>query len=321
VTAPRIVYSRHYNIGLLGLERLHPFDSRKYARAYKELRRRLGRSRLRRHVVTPPRPVGRDELLTLHTPKYLEELRDPRAVASILEVPPLRRLPRVILERAVLKPMRWAAMGTIVATQLALDHGLAFNLSGGYHHAAPDRGHGFCVYADVGLAVQHLRRTARLADEDRIVYIDLDAHQGDGVCRTFFDDRRVFIYDQYNRDIFPRDAAAQRRIDCNVPLASGCSQSDYLDALRTRLPPFLDSVTRSGRLRLAIYNAGTDTLAGDPLGALNLSPAAVLERDRFVIDQLRQRNLPAVFLPSGGYTRQSYLLIANTVACSILGES
>ena len=193
--SPRLIYSPHYNIGLLGLERLHPFDSRKYARAVKDLRRRFGRARLHRHLVKPPRPIPHDQLLVVHTKDYLQRLRNPTFIAKILEVPPIRFLPRWLIDHAVLKPMRYAAAGTILAAQEAMAHGLAINLSGGYHHASPDEGHGFCVYADVALAVHDLRQSDKLKPDDKIVNIDLDAHQGDGVCKSFADDPRVLIYD------------------------------------------------------------------------------------------------------------------------------
>ena len=64
---------------------------------------------------------------------------------------------------------------------------------------------------------------------------------------------------------------------------------------------------------LAIYNAGTDVFAGDPLGGLNISAPAILERDLFVIDELRKRGIPTVMVLSGGYTTQSYRLVADSV--------
>jgi histone deacetylase 11 len=263
--SPRIVYSPRYNIGLFGLERLHPFDSRKFGRAWRLLRSRFGRT-LTQAWVRPPRPVNETELLRLHTEQYLGKLRDPAFVAGILEIPQLRRLPRWMLDRLVLRAMRWATMGTTIAVREAMEHGLAVNLAGGYHHASPDYGHGFSVYADIGLAIHELRRTGRLAERDKIVYVDLDAHQGNGVCRTFVNDNRVFIYDQYNAMNFPFDQRAQRRIDCDVQLAPGCHEVDYLGWLRSKLPPFLDAVTRTGEVKLAIYNAGTDIYCGDRLG-------------------------------------------------------
>ena len=308
--SPRIVYASQYNIGFLGLERLHPFDSRKYGRAWGQLRKRYG-DRLRRFHVRPERPVNHEELLEVHTAAYLRRLNDPAFVANVLELPPLRRLPHWAIDWFVLRRMRWATMGTILAAREALEHGLAINLAGGYHHASPDDGHGFSAYADVGLAVDQLRTSGALGEEDKVIYVDLDAHQGNGVCRTFYDDPRVLIYDQYNQHIFPHDVHAQRRIDCDVPLPYNCSEADYLAALRSKLPPFLDAVTRGGRVRLGIYNAGSDIYVGDQLGGMNVTAAGVLERDRLVLDELVARKIPVLVLPSGGYSRESYRLVAQ----------
>ena len=90
--SPRVVYSRHYNIGLAGVERLHPFDSRKYGRAWRLLRGRFG-ARLGALRVTPPRAAGHEDLLHVHTPGYLARLRDPKFVARVIELPPLRYVP------------------------------------------------------------------------------------------------------------------------------------------------------------------------------------------------------------------------------------
>jgi histone deacetylase 11 len=82
----------------------------------------------------------------------------------------------------------------------------------------------------------------------------------------------------------------------------------------SRLPGFLDSITRSGEVGLAIYTAGTDVLAVDDLGMLMLTAEDVLARDVFVVDQLRLRNVPVVMLLGGGYTSESHRLIAISVA-------
>jgi len=201
----------------------------------------------------------------------------------------------------------------MLAARQAVEFGLAVNLSGGYHHASPGEGHGFCAYADVALAVNALRETGALKETDRIVYVDLDAHQGNGVCRSFVDDRRMFIYDQYNRNIFPMDARAQRRVDCDVSLPSRCPESNYLEALKSNLPRFLDSLLGGDGLRLGIYNAGTDVYAGDSLGGLNVSASGVLARDQFVLQELISRHIPTVVLLSGGYSRESYRLVAEMV--------
>ncbi len=136
---PRVVYSRHYNIGFYGLERLHPFDSRKYGRAWKLLLRHFGAALKKFHVRTD-RPASRDELLLVHSVDYLSQLRNPGYVARALEVAQVQYLPRWAIDWHILRPMRWATRGTILAAQAALEHGFAVNLSGGYHHARPGRG-------------------------------------------------------------------------------------------------------------------------------------------------------------------------------------
>jgi histone deacetylase 11 len=103
---PRIVYSRHYNIGFYGLERLPPFDSRKYGRAWGVLRRHFGRN-LRSLHVRPRRPVSRAGLQLVHTAEYLDRLRDAKYLANALEVPQVRYLPGWAVDWHVLRPMRW----------------------------------------------------------------------------------------------------------------------------------------------------------------------------------------------------------------------
>lgn len=309
----KLVYTRRYNIGFLGLERLHPFDSRKYGRAWRAVGREVRRLRDRAWAGVP-RPAAAADLAAVHDPAYLDRFRDPRELAVALELPFVRRLPGWAVRWAVLRPMRWAVAGSLVAARAALTTGLAVNLSGGYHHAKPDRGEGFCVFNDVAYLVHGLRAEGRLAADDRVVYVDLDAHQGNGVCHHFRDDRRVFVYDAFNPRIYPAfDTDARDRVDCPIPLPAGCTGAEYLRLLELTLPGFLDSVGRNGRVGLAVYNAGTDVFAGDALGGLNLSAADVLARDLYVVEQLRARNLPVVMLLSGGYSRESYRLVADTV--------
>lgn len=314
---PRIIYSPYYDISFFGLERLHPFDSRKYGRAWAALRAEFGPALLGHHVA-PEKPIGEEQLRSVHGESYLREsLRSPRYLAGALEVPRVAGLPRWLTDWRVLRPMRWATAGTVLAAREAMRTGLAVNLSGGYHHASRDRGEGFCVYSDIGLAITLLREEGLLAPDDRVVYVDLDAHQGNGVARVFVDNPRVFIFDVYNELIYPRDAHARRRIDCDLPIAPGYDDGQYLSLVRAELPPFLDAVSRSRRPALAVYNAGTDVLDGDPLGYLRVSADGILARDQFVLTQLTDRRIPTLMLPSGGYTRESYKLIARTVAWAV----
>lgn len=314
-----VVFSPRYDIRFFGLERLHPFDARKYGRAWADLQRRLG-SRLGRHHLAVDREASDAELLLGHTPEYLARMRRSGPMGEALGLPAFGWLPSFLARWRLATPMRWAVRGTILAARAALEKGFAINLSGGYHHAKPDHGEGFCLFSDIAIAVRQLRQEGTLAPDARIAYVDLDAHQGNGVCAQFKNDPGVFLYDQFNEDIYPIfDQAARDRIDCAVPVATGCSGGEYLALLRSRLPGFLDNVSRSRSIDLGIYNAGTDVFTGDPLGGLDLSADDVRTRDLFVIDEFRRRRVPVVMLPSGGYTRESYRLIAASVEAILEG--
>src|SRR5690606_776538 len=110
-------------------------------------------------TLRPRGPVGREDLLRVHTPAYLDRLRDSRTIAGAVELSVLQRLPAFLLDRFLLRPMRWATQGTIVGVEQALQHGLAINLGGGFQHAKPSASEGFCIYADAAVAVQHARST------------------------------------------------------------------------------------------------------------------------------------------------------------------
>lgn len=307
-----VVYSRHYNIGFYGLERLHPFDSRKYGRAWKVLGKRFGKS-LRNYHICPDRQANREELQLVHTDQYLARLRDSAYVARAIEIPQLRYAPSFLIDFHVLRPMRWATRGTIIAAESAIENGLSVNLSGGYHHAKPNHGEGFSIYADAAIAIARLRKHQQLKESDRIIIVDTDAHQGNGVCHTYMNDHRVFIFDVFNSHIYPMfDVDARKRIDCEIPVTSDTSDKEYMSQLRSRLPGFLDSVCNT-KVGLAVYHAGTDVYENDPLGGLHLSAATILDRDLFVISELRKRQIPSIMMLSGGYTAQSFMLVANTI--------
>jgi histone deacetylase 11 len=112
-------------------------------------------------------------------------------------------LPGRTLDRRVLLPMRWAVQGTIDAARMAVAGGAAINLAGGYHHAHRDRGEGFCLYADVPIAIEMLRKEKLLSENARVAIIDLDAHRGNGFEAIYEHDERVQFFDLYNFQVYP----------------------------------------------------------------------------------------------------------------------
>lgn len=289
-------------MGVPLLQRLHPFDLAKYQRAWSLL---VKAGAVTARPTLRPFLPGPGELLKVHTPEYLESLRRSESVAAILEVPQVAAAPIGLLDRLVLRPMRWACGGTVVAARAALARGWAINLGGGFHHAGPDRGEGFCVYNDIALATRAVRGEGRVA---RVMVIDLDAHQGNGVERFALRDSGLAVLDLYNGEIYPGDEEAKRAIRWDLPVPCGTGDREYLSLVREAVPAALEEHAPE----FVFYNAGTDILRGDAVGMLDVTFDGVLERDRVVLSALSARGVPWVMVTSGGYTEQSHRLIAET---------
>lgn len=305
-----IAYSPDYDIRLGGLEKLHPFDSCKYSRAWEVLGKKFGPS-IEQNKIDPKAPVSDEVLFRVHSEAYVKSLSKSKNIAKALELPMVRFMPAALLSRWILDPMRLAVSGTILASRKALADGVAINMAGGYHHASATRGEGFCLFADVAIAIEELRSSGELNQDDHVMIIDLDAHQGNGNEHIFRDDHRVKILDMYNKDVYPHDILARERIDMDIPVLSGINEDVYLSILCDKLPGFIASVKKP---KIVFYIAGTDILAKDPLGAMNVSAKGVLERDKFVFNTLVDAGLPFVMVTSGGYTSASYRLIADSLS-------
>jgi len=239
----------------------------------------------------------------LHTPEYLGSLRLPDVLAGILEVLVVLHLPAWAINGRILRPMRYATGRTILACRLALEHGVAVNLGGGYHHAAAGWGGGFCVYADVPLAVKVLHDEGRVG---RVLVVDLDAHQGNGTASVFGGWPWASIYDLYERDIFP---ARKEPEDFPLAVGPGLTGPEYLGIVRDTLPGALDSV----RPDLVIYNAGSDPYVGDPLAGFRLEEDDLAERDLLVVSTVRERAIPVATVLSGGYSAGSWKIHADAI--------
>lgn len=309
----RIIYSPRYNIAGYGIEKWHPFDGRKFGRAWDAIVAALPEAK--GLLIEPAREVDQVAIARVHAREYLQKLGTAAYLAKVFETPQAAWIPAFVLDKIVLSPMRWATAGTIVAAREALQHRLAINLGGGFHHAKPERGEGFNVYNDVAIAIAQLRAEGTLGQDETVLYVDCDAHQGNGVCHCFRQDRTVQIFDSFNNDIYPaHDRIAQDRIDAPIPLSVSTPGEEYLLQVQRLLPEFLDRVQdQHGPVRLAFYNAGTDVHEDDPLGFLKLTAGHILERDVWVVNQLRSRGIATATVLGGGYTQQGFQLVANSV--------
>ena len=300
------IYSPHYDFSMYGIEKLHPFDAKKYSRAWELFTRSA--SNITTTIVDTP--CDDAFLLSGHTASYLEALNDSAMVAKVIEIGLAKFLPNRTLQSKLITPAKYACQGTWLATQKAIQESkIAMNVGGGYHHAFTDHGEGFCFFADAALAIINARKQGLLAADDEVLMIDLDAHRGNGFESFFREDRAVKNFDMYNFQTYP--GMHEGDVDdypFMVPLRAGMQGPEYLKALQEEITPFLKSAQSP---KLAFYNAGTDILHGDTLGGLNVSFDEVVERDRYIIQQLSGRGIPTVVMTSGGYAKDSYKLVAK----------
>ena len=181
--------------------------------------------------------------------------------------------------------------GTVVAARHAAGGGLGVNLAGGYHHARPELGHGFCIYNDVAIAVATLRAEGF---DGTVLIVDTDAHQGDGNHAAFADDPRVITYSVHQGELFPHPKVPG---DLDRPLGGGTGDAEFLELLDADLRGLVEAHGPS----LVVHVAGADVLSDDPLAGLALSPEGLAARDALVQEQAEAAGAGLLYVLGGGY--------------------
>jgi histone deacetylase 11 len=283
-----VAWSPDYRISFFGIEKLHPFDIGKMDRIVAHL---VGQGLLAEPDLAVPAPASEEELALAHAPEYLASLRRMPVLSRALEVPVPDIFPESVLEQRVLVPFRTAVGGTVLAARAALQHGLGINLGGGYHHARPALGHGFCIYNDVAHAIYTLRAEGFAGP---VLIVDTDVHQGDGNHAFFADDPTVYTFSMHRGDLFPHPKVPGDR---DVELLPETDSAQYLARLQAELEELLPQV----RPALVVHVAGADILSDDPLGGLQIAPEGLVQRDLAVLQATRSRGIPLLHVLAGGY--------------------
>ncbi|KAL3113493.1 hypothetical protein niasHT_013603 [Heterodera trifolii] len=300
-----IVYSEDYNISFFGIEKCHPFDSNKWGNVFRFL---IASGALVESAVLRPIEAKKEHLLMVHSKKYLRSLNGRFTLTRILEVGLVLLFPICLIDRRILRPMRIQTGGTVLAARVSLMRGWAINIGGGFHHASEGKGGGFCVYADVTLAIKLLFANELIKSA---MIVDVDAHQGNGHETDFASDSRVYILDLFNASIYPGDTDALKSVSRAVPLPFGAEDDFYLRRLEMELDAAFADFSVPDFL---LFVAGTDSLIGDPLGGLSLSPKAIIRRDEIVFGAAIRRRVPITMVTSGGYTNRmcvTFLALAD----------
>jgi len=324
----KLIYSDDYLLPIGA----HVFPAEKYRRVHDCL--------IATHVAeasdfVTPQPASDQDILLVHKPDYVHKLKTGTLSAREemeMEIPYSPELVHAF----------WlAAGGSILAAQHALKDQVAFNIGGGFHHAFPDHGEGFCMIHDVAVAIRRLQRDEKIRTA---MTVDCDVHHGNGTAAIFSGlrtprqplpstsattvgaaggsarggkmrhahDGDVFTISLHQHNNYP---VWKPHSSIDVDLPDGMGDDDYL--------AWLDNALSSGLRQfepdLICYIAGADPYREDQLGGLALTLEGLKRRDELVFRVAKARNIPVMVTYAGGYARQvedTVTIHCNTVSAA-----
>jgi acetoin utilization deacetylase AcuC-like enzyme len=307
----KLVYSDAYYLPIGA----HVFPAEKYRRIHDRL---LATGVAEPQDFVEPEPATDQDILLVHKPEYVEKLKtgtlSPREEIE-MEVP---------YSRDLVKAFWLAAGGSILAARFSLTEKACISIGGGFHHAFPDHGEGFCMIHDVAVAIRRMQRDGKIRTA---MALDCDVHHGNGTAAIFAGARAASsVLPSVSSSTLPREDGAvggkmreahagnvftislhqqnnyplwkpPSSIDIDLP--DGVGDDDYL--------AWLDNALSSGLRQfepdLLCYIAGADPYREDQLGGLSLTIEGLKKRDELVFRVARTRSIPIMVTFAGGYAR------------------
>lgn len=259
---------------------------------YKKIRDKLVTEKLlKRQRILKPYMVAYEDIKLVHTESYINQIKDPMNVARILNLGYINPWDSYILEY-----FRVVTGGTILAAAYAFKSGgVVFNLGGGFHHAKPGKGAGFCLINDIAIAIQKMRKKKR---GQKFVIIDLDYHQGDGNLVYFKDDEDVYTFSIHASSW----ETIEKKHNFDGLVKNDCSWQEYKSVLENNLKDICISFEPD----LVFYNAGSDPYEKDTLCDMNLTRDEMLERNMYIFRKIQSLKIPLVVTAGGGYGPDSW---------------
>ncbi len=253
------------------------------------------------HTVHAPHAMEREWLEAVHDPAYVDQV-----LSSSVPADKERRIGFPV-SAEIAQRVRFTSGGTWLAAKLALEHGYAANSAGGSHHALADTGAGYCVFNDLAVSANRLIAEGDVA---RILILDLDVHQGDGTASLLAGRSDIMTVSVHAEKNFP---VRKARSTIDIGLDDGTDDAQYLNILSRHLPAILDDFAPD----LVLYQAGVDPHVDDRLGRLALTDQGIDARERYVIRQARNQNIPVASALGGGYGHD-HMAVAKRHALSML---
>jgi acetoin utilization deacetylase AcuC-like enzyme len=289
----KLIYHDGYDLNLGG----HVFPSQKYRMVRERL---LAEGFAEPADFVEPEPATEEDLLLVHERGWITRLREgklDRSELAMLEIPYSKKM----VDAFVL-----AAGGSILAAQCALRDGAACNIGGGFHHAYPGHGEGFCAIHDVAVAIRRVQKDGLI---ERAMVVDTDVHHGNGTAAIFADDPSVFTLSIHQYHNYPQFKPPS---NVDIHLENGVGDDEYCRRLAEACRKAMDEF----RPQLVMYVAGADPYVQDQLGGLALTIEGLKARDRLVFDLAREHKAPVATTFAGGYARDledTVTIHANTV--------
>jgi acetoin utilization deacetylase AcuC-like enzyme len=274
-----LVYSDAYDLNLGP----HVFPSRKYRLIHDRM---LSEGfAVAADFIEPPSATD-DDVLLVHDRVWVDKLKQ-----GTLTVEDLIRL-EIPYSSEMVNGFWLMAGGSILAACNALRDSIGFNIGGGFHHAFPGHGEGFCAIHDVAVAIRRLQKDGAIKTA---MVVDTDVHHGNGTAAIFAGDKSVLTLSIHQAMNYPSEKPPST-IDIN--LADGVSDEEYLKYLRDA---YIVALT-GFRPGLLMYIAGADPFMHDQLGGLKLTFEGLKRRDALVFDVAREHNVPVAVTLAGGYS-------------------
>ncbi len=277
----KLIYHERYDLNLGA----HVFPSQKYRIIRDKL---LADGIARPEDFLAPAPASEQDVLRVHSQDYVRKLKT--GTLSYTEVLRLE----VPYSKELVEAVWLAAGGSILAGQRALADGWAANIGGGFHHACPDHGEGFCVIHDVAVAIRRLQFDRAIPNA---LVVDTDVHQGNGTAEIFGGDGTVYTLSLHQEHNYPYPKSLST-VDVNLP--DGMGDEDYLSVLEKSLHRAFQDFSP----QILFYVAGADPYREDQLGGLRLTIEGLARRDAVVCDYARRHRVPLAITLAGGYARR-----------------